>query len=231
MRRTDESKSGMQKNLAPEQDVKTLGEVLEGVIAKLPGGDETVALGTVLELMERDGFLLICVFLALPCLVPVTIPGSGLVLGLFVLLIGISVMFNTDPHLPRRLLGRRYPAEKLRKVLERGLVWVHRIEKLSRPRLLVLTRGPVMERFNGFMIALGGLLLVAPFPGVVPLTNTLPGWIVFFVAIGMLQCDGICLLLGYITAVVNITYFALLVVAGVVGLDKLWQVIERLLAG
>lgn len=193
-----------------DQDLKTLGQALQEVIARLPAGDTTVALGTVLGLLEQDGILLICAFLSIPFLVPITIPGSGLVLGFIITLLGGAVFMNTNPPLPGRLLRRQYPAVKLRAVLERGLVWVHRIEKVSRPRLISMTTGGVMSRINGFLLLLGGLLLVAPLPGLFPLTNTLPGWGVLFISIGMLQHDGICVMLGYIATVVTVVYFAAL---------------------
>lgn len=219
--------SSEMKNSSSEERVKTLGQILEGVIAGLPGGGATVALGTVLKLLEEDGAPLICLFLALPFVVPVSIPGTGMVLGLFIFLLGSSVLFNIPPPLPRRMLERSYPAAKLRTVLQRGLVWVHRIERLSRPRLLAVSRGPGVERFNGFILSTGGLLLMAPFPGVVFFTNTLPGLAVIFLAIGMLQHDGFWVLAGYFMTLVTIIYFSILLVAGAVGLDRLWHVVER----
>lgn len=219
----------IQKIPLPAQDVRTLGQALEDVISGLPEGDAMVALGSVLERLERDGFLLVCVFLGLPFVVPVSIPGLSIILGLFIFLIGLSMCLKVTPPLPKRLLGRQYPASRLRAVLQRGLVWVHRIERLSRPRLLGCTRGPTMERFNGLMLGVGGLLLMAPL-GLVLFSNTLPGFAVLFMAIGMLQRDGVCVLLGYITAGLTIAYFALLIGGGALAVHELWSVIERWIA-
>ena len=220
----------MLKNSPSGQEVRTLAQKLEDVISELPSGDATVALGSVLKRLERDGFLLICIFLALPFVVPVSIPGLSIVLGLFILLIGLSMCFKVSPLLPRRFLGRLYPASRLKVILQRGLVWVHRIERLSRPRLLAFTRGPTMECINGFMLALGGLLLMAPL-GLVLFSNTLPGFAVLFIAIGMLQRDGVCVLLGYATTALTIFYFALLIGGGALAVNKLWSMIEVWLAG
>jgi len=220
------------KNPSSEERVKTLGQTIEGVIVRLPDGDGTVDLGTVLKLLEQDGVPLICLFLALPFVVPVSIPGTGVVLGLFILLLGSSVLFNIPPPLPRQMLARRYPVTKLRTVLQRGLVWVHRIERLSRPRILGLSSSVAMERFNGFILSLGGGLLMAPFPGIVFFTNTLPGLAVIFLAIGMLQHDGFWVLAGYFMTMLTIVYFSILLVAGAVGLDRLWHIVEKcLMAG
>jgi hypothetical protein len=220
----------MLKNVPHGPDVRTLAQELEEVISDLPSGDATVALGFVLKRLERDGFLLISVFLGLPFVVPVSIPGLSIVLGLFILLIGLSMCLKVTPPLPERFLRRLYPASRLKLILHRGLVWVHRIEKLSRPRLLAITCGPIMECVNGFMLAVGGLLLMAPL-GLVLFSNTLPGFAVLFIAIGMLQRDGVCVLLGYATTALTIVYFALLIGGGALAVSKLWSMMEAWLAG
>ncbi|MEI6970287.1 MAG: exopolysaccharide biosynthesis protein [bacterium] len=220
----------MKKEELSAQEVKTLGQVLAEVIAGLPGGDATVSLGSVLKLLERDGFLLICVFLAIPFMVPVSIPGMSTICGLVMLLIGLSIIFNRNPPLPKRLTERLYPSERLKMVLTRGLVWVHRIERISRPRLLMFTNGMLMERLNGLMIVIGALLLIAPLP-MFPFSNTFPGLAVLFISIGLLQRDGFCVLLGYITTICAILYFAILAVATVWGLGEVWQMILQCFKG
>ncbi|MGH3090365.1 MAG: exopolysaccharide biosynthesis protein, partial [Rubrobacteraceae bacterium] len=61
---------------------------------------------------------------------------------------------------------------------------------------------------------LGGVLLMAPF-GFVPFSNTLPGLAILFLAIGMLQRDGVFVAFGYIAIVATIVYFAALIAAAV----------------
>ena len=196
-----------------EESGKTLGETLEDVIDSLPSGDATVALGSVLERLERDGFLLICILLTLPFMVPVSIPGMSTVFGLCILFIGMSVLFNIVPPLPRRLLGRRCHATKLKTALQNGVIWVHRIERFSRPRLLFISRGFFQERLSGFMLVVAALLLMAPLV-LVPFSNTLPALALLFLAIGLLQRDGLCILFGHLASAATVAYFTLIAVGG-----------------
>jgi len=175
----------------------------------------------VLELMGREGQLLFCVFLTIPFMVPVSIPGVSTVFGLVILLTGFGLMTRRKPWLPSRLMRRRFPSATLRLALEKGLIWVLRLEKISRPRLLGLTRGGNMLFINGFMLIAGGILLMMPF-GFVPFSNTLPGLAVLLLAIGMLQRDGWCVVLGYLTNLLTTVYFAFLLLGGTVLLQKLW---------
>ena len=59
-----------------------------------------------LELIGEQGMLLVCVFLTLPFLLPVSIPGVSTVFGLAIILIGVGVTLNRVPWLPRRILDR-----------------------------------------------------------------------------------------------------------------------------
>ena len=54
---------------------------------------------------------------------------------------------------------------------------------------------------------------MVPF-GLIPLTNTLPGLAILFLSVGILQRDGGCILLGYLTNLVTVVYFTQLVTAG-----------------
>ena len=203
---------------------KTLREKLSEAIDKLP--PDSITLAAVLDLIAREGLLLFCVFLTLPFMVPVSIPGVSTVFGAIILLIGLSVMLDRKPWLPERFMNRPFPAAKLRAALKKGAVWLQRLERISHPRLPGMTHGRAITRLNGFMLVLGALLLMAPF-GLVPLTNTLPGLAIMFLAVGILQRDGGCIILGYLTNLATIIYFMLLVATGAFAIR---EVMERILA-
>lgn len=201
---------------------KTLRQRLHEVIEALP--PDRVTLAVVLDLIGREGVLVFAVFLTLPFMVPVSIPGVSTVFGAVLVLVGLSVMYDRRPWLPARLMDRSFPADKLRAALHKGESWLAWLEKVCRPRFPRFCRGHFMTRFNGFMLVAGALLLMAPF-GFVPLTNTLPGLAILFLAVGILQRDGGAIVLGYLTNLVTVIYFAILVGAGAVavkaGLERL----------
>ena len=199
---------------------ETLAEKVVFVIGRLSG--EVVTLREVLLLIGREGMMIFCVFLTLPFMVPVSIPGVSTVFGLVILLIGIGIMTNRPPWLPERLMQKKFPSVKLRLALEKGTVWIHRLERISRPSIPALTHGMGMARFNGLMLVAGALLLMAPF-GLIPFSNTLPGLAILFLTVGMLQRDGRSIILGYATLVLTVLYFAFLLLGGIAILHGLVQ--------
>jgi hypothetical protein len=199
----------------------SLGEKIRVVIANLPSGGVTLA--EIRDLVGQDGLLVLAAFLTIVFMVPVSIPGVSTVFGAVILLIGISRLLGRNLWLPKRILQRVFPGDKLRSVLTQGSVWLHRLERVSRPHRLnrLASAGPA-DILNNCALILGAVLLMAPF-GLVPFSNTLPAIAILFFAIGLLQRDGLCILLGHLANVVTIIYFAILIVGGSVAIREAIQ--------
>ena len=207
-------------NSEREKTEMTLAESVDRVINSLSG--DVVTLREILNLIGREGMLVFCIFLTLPFMVPVSIPGVSTVFGLVMGLIGVGIMTNRPPWLPDRLMRKKFPSDRLRLALEKGAVWIHRLGRISRPSIPVLTHGSGMARVNGLMLVVGALLLMAPF-GLIPFSNTLPGLAILFLAIGVLQRDGRSVLLGYMTLVLTALYFAFLLLGGLAVLQNMME--------
>lgn len=198
-----------------------LGDQIRKVIAQLPQG--TVSLGEILDLVGRDGMLLLVVFLTLVFMVPVSIPGVSTVFGAAILLIGVSRVFGRTLWLPKRVKERGLPSDKLRAALEKGLVWIPRLEKISKSnRMAGLTTGKAMNTVNDGGLILGAVLLMAPF-GFIPFSNTLPGIALLFLAVGLIQRDGAAVLLGHVANFASMVYFGVLIGGGGLMIQNLLQ--------
>jgi hypothetical protein len=149
-----------------------------------------------------------------PFLLPISIPGVSTVFGAVIILIGIGVTLNRVPWLPNRLMERTFKTEDLKPVMQKGAELFARIERFIRPRLMMLTNNIAINRLNGLMLTFGGVLLIFPF-GLIPFSNTLPGYAILFLAAGMLQRDGIFIVLGYILNIATVFYFGALFAAAV----------------
>lgn len=207
--------------ITPEDEAKlaegTLGEKLQGVIGNLP--PDGVTLAEIMDLFGQDGLLLLTVFLTIPFMVPVSIPGVSTVFGGAILLIGISRVLGRHLWLPKRFQNRVLPSAKLRVALTRGLSILHRLERLTRAhRMPAFTTGFVPNA----SLVVGALLLMAPF-GFVPFSNTLPGLAILLLALGLLERDGGCILLGHVVNLVTMAYFAVLLAGGGALISKLFQ--------
>ena len=185
---------------------------------------------TLSELVHRvgnDGLLILAALLTLVFLIPISIPGVSTVFGAAILLIGLARLLRRELWIPERIAHKTIATRKLRPMLRKALPLLHRLERVSRPNRIawLVANGPV-ERMNNASLILGAVLLMMPF-GLIPFSNTFPAVALLFFAIGLLQRDGVCVLLGYVGNVLTIVYFALLIGGGGLALREM---VERVIA-
>jgi hypothetical protein len=191
---------------------ETISQRIRTLVRSLPRTG--ITLSELIHRVGNDGLLLLTALLTLVFLIPVSIPGVSTVFGGAILLIGLSRLFGRELWIPARMREKVIGTRKLRPVLRKALPWLQKIERVSRPNRIgwLVADGPA-NRMNDLSMILGAVLLMMPF-GMIPFSNTFPAVALLFFAIGLLQRDGVCVLLGYIANLVTIAYFGVLVTGG-----------------
>lgn len=208
-----------------------LSEALEATRSAVSG--HKVTLRELLSLVGEQGLLVFCAILALPFLLPVTLPFMSTALGAPMLLIAIAVVLNRVPWLPDRLLDHALPSETVQHVLERAAHAAGRFEHLVRPRLLGLTATAVANSVNGVVLVIAVLVLMAPLP-LVPFANTAPAVGIILLCIGMAERDGVIILFGHLVSLLAVVFVGtLLYFAAKAGSDPMaaWEKIVALARG
>jgi len=189
-----------------------ISQRLRSLVRSLP--PTGITLSELIHRVGNDGLLILAALLTLVFLIPISIPGVSTVFGAAILLIGISRLFRRELWIPSRLKHKTIGTKKLRPVLRKALPLLHKLERVSRPnRIEWLVAGGPVQRMNDASLILGAVLLMMPF-GLIPFSNTFPAVALLFLAIGLLQRDGVCVLLGYISNVLTIVYFGALIGGG-----------------
>ncbi|MGN1056839.1 MAG: exopolysaccharide biosynthesis protein [Comamonas sp.] len=190
-----------------------LSQLLTSVIDDIRG--DTITLRSLLERCGREGMLMVCAIACLPFLIPVSIPGVSTVFGAAIVLLAVALFLNRLPWLPQRILDKDMDANKLRPVLLKGVGIVSKLDRWLQPRWHGLTTSP-MQRFNSAVLVFGGLLLMAPL-GLIPFSNTVPAVGILLLTVGMMQRDGLFVLLGYLGHILTVVYFGVLAYLAWVG--------------
>lgn len=192
---------------------------LRNLVRSLP--PTGITLSELIHRVGNDGLLILAALLTLVFLIPVSIPGVSTVFGAAILLIGLSRLFGRELWIPARLKHRTIATKKLRPLLRKSLSWLGKIERVSKPnRIPWLVAGGSVQHLNNAALILGAVLLMMPF-GLIPFSNTFPAVALLFLAIGLLQRDGVCVLLGHISNVLTILYFGVLIAGGGLALREL----------
>ncbi len=200
----------------PPQRVTLSQELLElaGRFAERP-----VQLGEILDATQGRGFNLLLVFIALPFLTPIPLPGFSIPFGLVVALIGARMALGQKPWLPRKLLTRELPPRFLSELMKTASRVVKWLEFFLRPRLGLFNSHSVFRRGAGVLIMLSGCFLIIPLP--IPFSNSLPASTVLLLAAAALQRDGLAFLAGCGLFVITTAYFLLLAFGGAQAVERL----------
>jgi hypothetical protein len=173
------------------------GRKLSDVLLALSQGDgERITLDELVHaLQDRASSALMLVFAA-PNILPWPVPGVSVLLGIPLIFLALQFMRGIyKPWLPP-WLGRRSMARKdFRDMLQRLHPWLVRLERALRPRLLALT-SPGSERLLGGVCLVLAIVLFLP----LPLGNILPGLALTCLTMGMLERDGLAILVGLVLA-------------------------------
>jgi len=198
-----------------------LSEELESLLEIAPGRPMT--LRTVVEHLHFRGLPALIVLLCIPFLFPVSVPGLSIPFGVAIALCGLRLGLGHNFWMPDFLLRREISYDLLKKLVGSSALFYRRVEKLVRPRMHFLQRWPGMINLMGFMIMIGGILLSLPIPPPFPLTNTIPGLAIIFMALGIMERDGVCTLIGYALALIGAMYVALIFFLGAAGVQQVYD--------
>lgn len=190
--------AGLHENMAISQRLHLLASDAKG---------DAVELNWVLSELHERAFGLFLLVLALPCCIPF-LYGIPQIVALPLMFVSVQIVLGRKtPWLPKKLGARTISTEGVHNLARRAEPWLVRIEAFSRPRLSVLTHSPA-DRAVGLALILFSASIMVPLPG----TNTVPGFAVVIVSMGLLQRDGILVILG---AILGTAWIATLVFAGV----------------
>lgn len=193
-----------------------LSDDLRRLIERVEGGGG-LTLRQLEEALRGRGLAMVIFVLAFPFCLPVPLIGVSIPFGLAIAVLGLRLGFGFKPWLPGGLLDKEIPGAVLARVLRAGAGVARWLERVVRSRW-DFTRWPGMRGMIGVAIALCGLGLILP----VPFTNMLVGAAVALLALGIMEGDGLLVVLGFLAAAAFCAAITGLLVLGKLGWDSLW---------
>lgn len=167
---------------------------------------DTISLGALSDGMEERAFGLLLLLLALPCGLPFVYLLPQIVAMPMLLLVAQMAMGRRSPWLPDGLRKRELPIERFLGVVETARKYAGWLEKLAHERLAWITDQSA-TRIVGALLLIPCASILVP----LPLTNTVPGIAVALAAVGLIERDGLFVLLGIIGGLI---WVALLFIGG-----------------
>lgn len=186
-----------QPELAPHAD---------GPAADPAARGRKVRLGDVVDRLDERGFGILLFLLALPCAPPFVYLLPQIVSVPMLVLAGQMATGRRAPWLPKALRKRVFSLDAFRDVLNRSEKYVRFVERLAHPRLRPVT-GHGAARILGAILLVPTASIMLPLPG----TNTVPGIGVAVTALGLIERDGVLVIIGLL---IGVGWVALLLTLG-----------------
>lgn len=137
-------------------------------------------------------------------------PGVSALLGLPMIYLASQMMLRRQPWLPKVVAARSILRQDFAAMVNRAAPWLARAERMLRPRLSSLVSPPAEVSIGAFCLVLA-LAVALP----IPLGNMLPAFAICLLALGVLERDGLWVMIGAVVGVGALALVASVVVAAV----------------
>jgi hypothetical protein len=192
---------GFRRKTHPER--KRLATMLEEIAADT--SRDRVSIADLMQGMDNRAMGALLLVFAFPNALPAP-PGISGILGLPLLYLSVQMMLGRLPWLPVIISARSMARQDFATLVTRVVPWLDRADTLMAPRLQWLC-GPRAQQVLGLACLILAIVLFLP----IPLGNMLPAFAICLIALGVLERDGLWILLGLMCGAI-----ALVIVSGVV---------------
>ena len=153
---------------------------------------DRLTFGELIEALGQRGYGALIVLLALPNLLPFWVPFLSPLVGVPMFIVCAQLAFGrTTPRLPDMVARRSMRGVALLGMIQKASPWLRRVERFVKPRPSFLTTR-TGERLVGAWCMVLAAIVVLP----TPLTNGPPALACLVMALGMLEEDGVVILVG-----------------------------------
>mgnify|MGYP001459865064 CR=1 FL=1 len=188
--------------------------------------DDIATVGQIFDALGNAGLGLTILMMALPSFLPIPGLPTGFVFGTAMAILSFQVMIGSDKLiLPEWIRRRGLPRGIVVKGAAAVAPWLRKIEWFLKPRLPVLA-GRTAHFVLALPIFVHAVMILLP----IPLGNQLPALAVIAFAFGLIERDGIAIIVGAVLSVIALVWNGAIVFFGAELSRLAWQWIQPILA-
>ncbi len=162
------------------------------------------------------GHAIVCFVFSLPFMQPIPLAGLSSALGVLIAFLGVFIFLDRAAWLPRRLRMLEVNANTAETIAKVARTLLGKLEHIVRPRFQNVVGSSWAQGLAGAVIVVSGLLLALPLP--IPFSNTIPALPILLLSLGILEEDGLFMVLGFIAFIGTLIFFSLLVILPILGI-------------
>ncbi|WP_423067664.1 exopolysaccharide biosynthesis protein [Devosia sp. CN2-171] len=163
---------------------------------------DRISIGDLLEALKRRALGALMFIFAIITALPMP-PGVSAIVGAPLVFLSAQLMLGMNAWLPRIITDRSLSRVDFHRVMKVASPWLARAEGIMKPRFEFLAKRPAVY-FAGFVAFVMSLLVLLPIPG----ANMAPSIAICIIALGLLERDGIWIVLGALVGIVSTVILA-----------------------
>ncbi|MCO6435142.1 exopolysaccharide biosynthesis protein, partial [Nitrosomonas nitrosa] len=138
---------------------------------------------------------------ALPICLPIPVPpGYTTFFSIPLFIFSVQMIWGMkSPWLPEWIGKKEISRKSLEKMIEKATPWLRKIESYLHPRLTYISVH-AWERIIGIFAFIFTISISLP----IPLTNFPPGWGILIMSLGLLNKDGLTIIVGMIVGTIGV---------------------------
>lgn len=183
-------------------------------------GGKAITIRQICLHLSGRGIGALITLISFPFCLPVSIPGLSTPFGLILAFLGLRVAFAKKPWWPEWILNKEVSFETFELIIKKTLSIAKSLQRVLKPRLIPLVTHPIIHRVHGFLIFSLAFLLALPLP--IPLTNMLTAIPIFCLGLGLLEDDGVAIIVAYLLSLICFIAFGLIIYFGGMGLYNIF---------
>jgi hypothetical protein len=182
-----------------ENKERNTSELLQLVVVQ--NANDKMSVGEIKNSLHERGFGVLLAIAALPICLPIPVPpGYTTFFSIPLFIFSVQMMWGMkSPWLPEWITKKEINKKSLQKLIEKATPWLRKIESYLHPRLTYISVH-AWERIIGIFTFIFTISISLP----IPLTNFPPGWGILIMSLGLLNKDGLTIIVGMIVGTIGV---------------------------
>ena len=172
--------------------------------------EDNIKIGTLLKSIDSGGFALLNLIFSIILMIPLP-PPIAIIAGLIIMFLSFQMIIGMkEVWLPKFITEKSIKRSTLTIIVEKSTVYLYKLERFTRRRFTFVSN-PITERIIGaFIFFLAGITLTP-----IVFANTIPGLAIILISFGMINKDGLMVIIGFIVGIFSIFVVCLMISVGI----------------
>ncbi len=201
------SENNINKEDISKENLETTSNLLNRIYTK--NTDDNIKIGVLLKSIDTGGFALMILIFSLLLVIP-TPPPIPTIAGIIVMFFSFQMSIGLqEVWLPKFITEKSIQRKTLAVIVGKSSIYLYKLERFTRRRLTFMN-STIAEKIIGIIIFILAAITLTP----IIFANSVPGTAIILISFGLLNKDGLIVIIGFIVGLFSIFVVWAMVIFG-----------------